>query len=149
MQSVLIRCCRQAAIGACLMLLTLAGFAGPTSAQTLFGRQIEVTLAAQDGKPMADAEVRVFAPGDPNRPVTTGKTDGNGKFYFTANRDGFWTAEARRGDEVAHVSVRVTGLEGGDEQVSPWLLFAALLVLLALAIGFRILRARSRRPPRA
>ncbi|HEX3536489.1 MAG TPA: hypothetical protein VHU15_06955 [Stellaceae bacterium] len=144
MQSVLIRRRRQAA-ATCLMLLALI-VPGPAVSQTLFGRQIEVTLAAQDGKPMADAEVRVFAPSDPTRPVIAGKTDSNGKFYFTANRDGFWTAEARRGDEVARVSVRVTGLEGGTEQLSPWLLFGGLLLLLALAIGFRILRARSRRP---
>lgn len=145
MQSVLIRRRRQAAAAAWLMLLAIL-VPDPASSQTLFGRQVEVTLAAQDGKPMADAEVRVFAPSDPNRPVTTGKTDSNGKFYFTANRDGFWTAEARRGDEVARVSVRVTGLEGGNEQISPWWLFGGLLVLLALAIGFRILRARARRP---
>ena len=145
MQSVLIRCRRQAAIAACLVLLALVS-AGPAASQTLFGRQVEVTLAAQDGKPMTDAEVRVFAPNDPNRPATTGKTDSNGKFYFTANRDGFWTAEARRGEEVARVSVRVTGLEGGNEPLSPWLLSGGLLVLLALAVGFRVVRARSRRP---
>lgn len=145
MQSVLIRCRRQAAVAACLALLALY-LPGPAATQTLFGRQVEVTLAAQDGEPMADTEVRVFAPGDPNRPVSTGKTDSSGKFYFTADRDGFWTAEARRGDEVSRVSVRVTGLEGGNEPLSPWLLFGGLLVLLALAIGFRILRARSRRP---
>ena len=65
---------------------------------------------------------------------------------FGADRDGFWTAEARRGDEVARVSVRVTGLEGGAEPVSPWLLFGGLLLLLAIAVGYRILRARARRP---
>ena len=146
MQSVLIRRRRQAAAAVWLILLALL-VPGPAAAQTLFGRQVEVTLTAQDGKPMADAEVRVFAPGDPTHPIITGKTDSNGKFYFTANRDGFWTAESRRGDEVARVSVRVTGLEGGTEQISPWLLFGGLLVLLALAIGFRILRARNRRPP--
>jgi hypothetical protein len=146
MQSVLIRCRRQAAVAASLMLLTLAGFVGAAHAQSLFGRQVEVTLAGQDGKPMAGAQVRVFGPGDPNRPAATGKTDDGGKFYFSADRDGFWTAEARRGDEVARVSVRVAGLEGGAEPVSPWLLFGGLLLLLALAVGYRILRARARRP---
>jgi hypothetical protein len=146
MQSVLIRCRRQAAVAASLMLLALAGFVGLAQAQSLFGRQVEVTLAGQDGKPMAGAQVRVFGPGDPNRPAATGKTDDGGKFYFSADRDGFWTAEARRGDEVARVSVRVTGLDGGAEPVSPWLLFGGLLLLLALAVGYRILRARARRP---
>jgi hypothetical protein len=146
MQSVLIPRRRQAAVAACLMLLTLAAFAGPAPAQSLFGRQVEVTLAGQDSKPMAGAEVRVFGPGNPNRPAATGKTDDSGKFYFSADRDGFWTAEARRGDEVARVSVRVTGLEGSTEPLSPWLLFGGLLLLLAIAVGYRILRARTRRP---
>jgi hypothetical protein len=144
MQSVLIRCRRQAAVAASLMLLALAAFVGPVQAQSLFGRQVEVTLAGQDGKPMAGAQVRVFGPSDPNRPAATGKTDDSGKFYFSADRDGFWTAEARRGDEVARISVRVTGLEGGAEPVSPWLLFGGLLLLLAIAVAYRIVRARTR-----
>lgn len=146
MHSVAFRCRRQAAAAVCLLLLVLAGFATPVAAQSLFGQQVEVTLAAQDGKPMAGAEVRVFAPGNPNRPVTTGKTDNNGKFFFTADRDGFWTAEAKRGGEVARVSVRVSGVDEGSGEVSPWVLFGGLLVLLALAIVFRMLRARARRP---
>lgn len=130
-----------------LLIVALAGIAGPAAGQSLFGgKQVEVTLAGRDGKPMAGAEVRVFAPGDLNRPVATGKTDTSGKFYFTADRDGFWTAEANQGDEVARVSVKVSGLEGSNEPLSPWLLVSGLVVLLALAVGFRILRARGRRP---
>lgn len=147
MQSVSIRRRRQAAIGLCLMLLALAGFAGAAAAQSLFGKQVEVNLAARDGKPMAGAEVRVFAPGDLTRPAATGKTDSDGKFYFSADRDGFWTAEATQNGEVARVSVKVSGLEGGSERISPWLLFGALGVLLVIAIWYRILRARSRRRP--
>jgi len=145
----LIRCSGRAAVAVCLVLLASAlvlALSPPAAAQSLFGRQVEVTLAGQDGKPMARAEVRVFAPDDLNRPVTTGKTDSDGKFYFSADRDGFWTAEARRGGEVARVSVKVSGVEGGTERVPPWLLFGGLIVLLLLAVGFRMLRARSRRP---
>lgn len=149
MQSVLIHCRRQAGAGI-LLLLALSGLVGPTAAQSLFGgKQVEVTLAGRDGKPMANAEVRVFAPGDLTHPVKSGKTDGDGKFYFDADRDGFWTAEANQGGEVARVSIKVSGLEGGNERVPPWLLIGGLLMLLAIAIGYRMLRARSRRPPRA
>jgi len=146
MQSVPIRRRRQAAIGLCLMLLALAGFAGTAAAQSLFGKQVEVTLAARDGKPMAGAEVRVFAPGNLTRPATTGKTDSDGKFYFSADRDGVWTAEATQHGEVARVSVEGRGVEGGNESVSPWLLVGLLIVLLAIAVAYRILRTRSRRP---
>jgi hypothetical protein len=95
---------------------------------------------------MAGAEVRVYRPGDLTHPVVTGKTDKDGKFDFSADRDGFWTAEANQGGEVARVSIKVSGLEGGSEPVSPWLLFGLLGVLLMIAIWYRILRARSRRP---
>ena len=96
---------------------------------------------------MAAAKVRIFAPGNGNQPAVTGKTDSSGKFYFTADRDGFWTAEANNGQEVARVSIKVTGVEGGTGPVSPWLLYGVLLALLAAAIGFRVLRARARRRP--
>ena len=149
MHPVLIHCRRQAVVLLYLLGLAAAAVSGPAAAQSLFGgKQVEVTLAARDGKPMAGAAVRVFAPGDLNHAATTGKTDSSGKFYFTADRDGFWTAEARQGDEVARVSVKVSDLEGGTERVPPWLLIGGLLLLLALAIWYRALRVRSRRPPR-
>ena len=141
--------CRALPILQTVIILMLAAIAGPAAAQSLFGKQVEVTLAGQDGKPMAAAEVKVFAPGNFSHPVVTGKTDGDGKFYFTADRDGFWTAEAKNGKEVARVSIKITGTEGGSGPVSPWLLYGLLLALLAAAIGFRVLRARARRRPPA
>lgn len=129
-------------------ILLLAVVHGPAAGQSLFGKQVEVTLAGQDGKPMAGAQVRVFAPGDFNHPVVTGKTDGSGKFYFTADRDGFWSAEANNGSEVARVSIKVTGVGGDTGPLSPWLLFGILAVLLVAAILLRVMRARSRRRPR-
>jgi hypothetical protein len=153
MQSVLICRCRQAA-AACLAVACLVALAliacGPASAQNLFGgRQVEVTLSGKDGTAMAGAAVRVFAPGESARAAATGKTDSSGKFYFTADRDGFWTAEAKNGGEVARVVVKVSGLDAGSEPLSPWLLLAGLAVLLVIALIFRILRARirARRPP--
>ena len=123
----------------------------PAAAFDLFARhQVTVQFATNDGKPMANAEVRVFAPGEPNRPALTGHTDSDGKFEFGADRDGFWSAEARTGDEVARATVRVGGQEQNQqtEPLSPFWLIGALLVLLAIAIAYRILRARARRPKR-
>jgi uncharacterized protein DUF4198 len=120
----------------------------PAAALDLFATHtVTVQFATTDGKPMADAEVRVFAPGDPTHVVKTGKTDKDGKFEFGTDRDGLWTAEARNGTEVARATVRVGG--GGDEQPgngpSPFLVVGALLVLLVLAVWFRFLRKRTRR----
>ena len=143
MQSVLSSRVRQAARAAAL-LATL--WSMPALALDLFARhQVSVQFATSDGKPMADAEVRVFAPSQPNRPVLTGRSDNDGKFEFPASEDGFWRAEARSGDEIARVAVRV-GSPRAEEPPSPVWLIAGLLLLLVLAFGYRVARARSRRP---
>src|SRR5579875_553628 len=84
------------------------GAAMPARAFDLFAaHQVTAQFATPDGKPMAHVPVRVFAPGDPLKPVLTGRTDGDGKFTFAADRDGFWSAEARDAGEVARGMIRV------------------------------------------
>jgi len=137
---------RRLAVAAAILAL-LSAIAVPAAAQSLFGgKQVEVQLTLPDGKPMADAEVRVFAPGNSSRPTVTGRTDSTGKFVFAADRDGFWSAEARRAEEIARVSIRVTGADTSSEPVSPYWLLGLFSVLLVIAVWYRLLRARSRRP---
>jgi protein-S-isoprenylcysteine O-methyltransferase Ste14 len=95
---------------------------------------------------MASAEVRAFAPGDPNSPAVTGRTDAKGKFTFAADRDGFWSVEARNPEYVARVMIRVGDEQQSQNWLSPVLVVGFLVVLLALAIGYRLLRARTHRP---
>ena len=125
-------------------LLLLALSAAPAAAFDLFAtHEVTVQFASADGKAMADAEVKVYAPGDLTHPVQTGRTDKDGKFQFGTDRDGLWTAEARISDEVARATIRV-GDPDRKEKVSPVLVIGALGVLLAIAVGYRFLRARSR-----
>jgi len=106
-----------------LLLLALS----PSGAVSLFStHEVSAQFATQDGKALANADVRVFAPGDSKNPVVTGRTDSEGKFVFEADSDGFWSAEARGADQVARVMIRA--------------------VLAAIAIWYRLLRARTRRP---
>jgi hypothetical protein len=149
MQSVLSLRLGQAGLAtALLIMLWPPSAAGPAAAQSLFARhQVTVEFATADGKPIADAEVRVFAPGRPNQPAQTGRTDSAGKFDFAADADGLWSAEARSGGEIARVTVRVGGRED-TEPLSPAWLIGGLLLLLILAFAFRVARARSRRPPK-
>jgi nickel transport protein len=133
------------------LVLVLVGVAivnvAPAAAFDLFARhQVTVQFATQDGKPMANAEVRVFAPGEPNRPSRTGRTDSEGKFEFPADKDGFWSAEARAGDEIARATVRVGGEQQQSEPLSPYWVLGGLFLLLVLAFALRIARARARRP---
>lgn len=143
---------RRASVAASWLLLSLT-FLWPAAADALdlFARhQVTVQLATADGKPMADAEVRVFAPGQPGRPALTGRTDKDGRFEFAANEDGLWSAEARTGGEIARATVRVGGAPSAreEEPLSPYWVFGALVLLLVLAFAFRLARARARRPPR-
>jgi uncharacterized protein DUF4198 len=130
------------------LTITLLFAPSSSAAFDLFAtHEVTTQFATQDGKPLANAEVQVFAPGDPKTPVITGHTDAEGKFVFTADRDGFWSAEAKGADQVARVMIRV----GGESQqpqswFSPFLLIGVLAILLAVAIWYRLLRARSRRP---
>ena len=82
----------------------------PSVAFDLFAtHEVTVQFATQDGKPLANAEVQVFAPGDAKTPVITGRTDAEGKFVFEADQDGFWSAEAKGADQLARVMIRVGG----------------------------------------
>ena len=118
--------------------------APPAGAFDLFAtHEVTAQFASPDGKPMANAEVRAFAPGDPNSPAVTGRTDAEGKFMFAADRDGFWSAEARSPDYVARVMIRVGGEQQSPSWVSPLLVIGLLVVMLALAIWYRLLRART------
>jgi hypothetical protein len=129
-----------------LALLALLLCKSPAAAIDLFAtHQVSVQFVTQDGKPMAEAEVNVFAPGDPTHPVKTGRTDKDGKFAFGTDRDGLWTAQARNGTEVARATIKV-GSGSGDDQggPSPYLVVGLLGVLLVVAVWFRFLRARTR-----
>ena len=135
------------------MLFAIASFGSlpvpPAGAFDLFAtHEVTAQFATPDGKPMADAEVRVFAPGDPGRAALTGHTDAEGKFVFDADRDGFWSAEARSPDYVARVMIRVGGEAQPQNWRSPIFLVGFLVVLLAIAVWYRLLRARTR-PPRS
>jgi nickel transport protein len=122
----------------------------PSIAFNLFAtHEVTAQFATNEGQPMANAEVKVFAPGETKTPAVTGRTDAEGKFSFEADRDGFWSAEARTADRVARIMIKVGG-DGQQSQsrLSPFLVIGVLAILLAGAIWYRLLRARGRRHPR-
>ena len=110
--------------------------------------EVTAQFATADGKPMADAEVRVFAPGAPQTPVATGRTDAAGKFVFGADRDGMWSAEARTSGQIARIMIRVGSRSSADRGFSAWLVIGALVVLLVAAFWYRLRRLRPPGPKR-
>jgi hypothetical protein len=138
----------RAATAMLFALSLLAAAESPAHAFDLFAsHEVTTQFATQAGKPMANAEVRVFAPGDFKTPVETGHTDAQGKFVFPAGRDGMWTAEARTKDEVARVMIRVGGptQQAVPSRIPLVVVLGGLLGLLALALWYRFLRLRNRR----
>jgi hypothetical protein len=76
----------------------------------------------------------------------SGRTDAEGKFVFTADQDGFWSAEARSPDYVTRVMIRVGDETESQNWLSPILVIGFLVVMLGIAIWYRLLRARTRGP---
>jgi len=131
--------------GAVTALYFLAAM--PAGGFDLFAQhEVTAQFATPDGKPMVNAEVRAFAPGDPTKPAVTGRTDSGGKFTFAADRDGFWSAEARTPDYVTRIMIRVGGEQQSPSWLSSVLVVAFLVVMLALAIWYRWLRMRAHHP---
>jgi hypothetical protein len=145
------RWCQEARWAAFVLFVAAVGASAesPANALDLFAsHEVTAQFATADGKPMANAEVRVFAPGDLKTPVETGRTDSDGKFVFAADREGMWSAEARTTSEVARVMIRVGG-PGQQQQKSripPVVVVGGLIALLAMAWWYRLLRMRNRRP---
>lgn len=135
---------------AAITLAALSFFAAtPSVAFDLFAtHQVTAQFATPDGKPMANADVQVFPPGGSKTPALTGRTDANGKFVFDADRDGFWSAEARSADQVARIMIRVGGETPQQSRVSPLLVFGLLAILVAVALWYRFLRLRRHRTRR-
>jgi len=136
----------QSALAAAVLVALLAT-AQARAADLFATHEVTAQFATPDGKPMANAEVHVFAPGDLHQPVASGRTGADGKFVFDADRDGMWSAEARTPDQIARVMIRVGG---GERQstisgIAPYLLIGALAVLAVMAFWYRLLRARNRR----
>jgi hypothetical protein len=129
------------------MLLPWA--APPAAAFDLFAtHEVTAHFATADGKPMANAEVSVFAPGESTTPVETGRTDDAGKFVFDADRGGMWSAEARTPSEVARITIRVGGNSSPHGRLNPFLVIGVLGLLLVAAFWYRLRRMRPR-PPKA
>jgi hypothetical protein len=134
------------------MILLLAAAAvcllaeSPAYAFDLFAtHEVTAQFTTADGKPLANAEVRVFAPSDLRTPVETGHTDSQGKFVFDADSDGMWTAEARTPDQVARVMIRVgAGAPQQKSRVPPAVVLGGLILLVALGWWYLLLRRRGR-----
>jgi nickel transport protein len=72
---------------------------------------IEIQASYDSGDPMAEAQVQVFAPDDPQTPVFTGMTDGAGRFVFVPDQPGDWEVSVRQAGhgDIAVIPVAADG----------------------------------------
>jgi len=77
---------------------------------------VEVQALFDTGKPMAEAQVAVFAPGQPETPWQTGLTDEAGNFRFSPDPDqvGNWEVQVRQAGHgsMATIAVGAAGAVG-------------------------------------
>ncbi|MEB3359866.1 MAG: carboxypeptidase-like regulatory domain-containing protein [Synechococcales bacterium] len=85
---------------------------------------LEIQASYDTGKPMADAQVVVYAPDNPAEPWLTGTTDEQGRFVFTPDPSmpGQWDVQVRQAGHGDIVSIplgepvaEATGAAAGEE----------------------------------
>lgn len=78
---------------------------------------LEIEAKYDDGQPLKEASVTVYAPNDPATPWLTGQTDNNGKFTFSPDptMTGNWDVRVRQAGHGDFISIPVTegGVSGG------------------------------------
>jgi nickel transport protein len=109
------------ALGAVLAVVAVVvpGLAGAHGADVVatVTRQVEVELAVvveatyHSGRPMAGAQVTVFAPGASDEPWLVGECDGTGRFEFSPPVDlsGAWDVRVVHHGHGGRVAVEVAG----------------------------------------
>jgi len=99
-----------------LLLLPATATAARAHGTTIAHRQataIEIRATYDNGEPMRDAQVVVYAPDDPSEPWLRGSTDERGRFVFVpeAEQTGEWDVKVRQSGHGDIVSIPV---EPGD-----------------------------------
>ncbi|MEM9486740.1 MAG: carboxypeptidase regulatory-like domain-containing protein [Cyanobacteria bacterium P01_F01_bin.116] len=70
-------------------------------------RTFAVEASYASGEPMAQAQVVIYSPENPDQPWTTGKTNQEGVFEFSPDIDGNWDVVIRQAGHGTTVSVPV------------------------------------------
>jgi nickel transport protein len=71
---------------------------------------VEIQASYDTGEPMAEAQVQVYSPEDPQTPVFSGVTDESGKFVFVPTQSGDWEISVR---QAGHGDIAVVPVETG------------------------------------
>lgn len=93
---------------------------------------IDITATYDSGEPMAEAQVSVFSPDDPQNPWLTGTCDAEGAFSFAPDPSlpGTWDIQVRQAGhgDIIHVAV------GGDSATTAGGLSAVQIIVMAACV---------------
>ena len=68
---------------------------------------VEIQATYDSGEPLAEAQVQVYDPTNPQTPRFTGKTDRGGQFSFTPDQPGTWEVTVRQAGHGASSAIPV------------------------------------------
>lgn len=89
----------------------IAALAHGAHIQSRSASGIEIQATYDTGEPMAEAQVQVYAPDDPQTPVFSGITDTEGRYLFVPDQPGDWEVSVR---QAGHGDIAVVPVaEGG------------------------------------
>ena len=83
-------------------------------------RAIEIKATYDDGTPMAEAQIVVYAPNNPSIPWMKGQTDAKGKFTFIPNYKiaGNWDIKVRQSGHGSTIAIPVSNKANLTTQIS-------------------------------
>ncbi|XFA74077.1 hypothetical protein RYO59_002342 [Thermosynechococcaceae cyanobacterium Okahandja] len=87
------------------VLLPMAALAHGVSLD--YQRVIQITARYDNGEPMANATVQVFAPDQPQAVALQGITTAEGHFQFTPDQAGYWQVQVRQAGHGGTITVPV------------------------------------------
>lgn len=106
-----------AALAAVLLAPALAGANGVRHEVAIGEGSVAVRVLHHGERPLADAHFSVFAPGSPDRPRETGRTDRHGWLVFDPDATGTWrvkVADASGHGKTFEVAVPASAIDRGD-----------------------------------
>jgi len=95
-----------------LMSLPAIALAHGTNIQSRTTAAVEIQASYDSGEPMAEAQVQVYAPDEPQTPAFSGVTDTDGRYVFVPNQPGDWEVSVR---QAGHGDITVISVAGETE----------------------------------
>lgn len=120
----------------CILILTITSpsqvFAHGLKITHEEKKSIEITARFDNGEPMSEAQVAIFAPGNPSAPWATGQCDKEGRYVFTpdSSKPGTWDIQVRQAGhgEMIHINV------GGDVAAAESGYTKSQIILMSVSI---------------